>query len=127
MKLLDRVVRGENFVRWSCEWPCERDVASLCLCEREPASLCMLYKIVGNRAHPVYSYMPETFVPSRVTRLSVSLHDRAFVPVRYRTDQYGGWFIARVVGMWNALDNTVFARVGLCAFNYSINTFLLSR
>ena len=49
--------------------------------QRDVALLCMLYKIVGNRAHPVCSSLPETFVPARVTRLSVSLHDRAFVPV----------------------------------------------
>ena len=74
---------------------------------RDVASLCKLYKIVGNWAHPVCLSLPEMFVPARVTRLSVSLHDRAFVPVRYRTDQYGRWFTDWVVGMWDTLDNTV--------------------
>ena len=82
LTLLDTVVRGENFLsggRVSCNLNHWRDAASLC----------MLYKIVSNRAHPVCLTLLETFVPSRVTRLSVSLHDCAFVQVRYRTDQFG--------------------------------------
>ena len=50
----------------------------------------------------------------------MSLHDRAFASVRYRIDQFGRWFTARVVGMWNTLDNAVFAGVGLSAFKGSI-------
>ena len=82
---------------------------------RDVASLCMLYEIVSNRAHPVCLSLPKTFVPARVARLSVSLNYRAFVPVKYRTDQYERWFMARMAGMWNNLDNTVFARVDLRA------------
>ena len=80
-----------------------------------------------NRAHSVCSSLPDTFVHAKVARISASLHDHAFVPVRYRADQNGGWFMARVVGLWNTLDNTVFVRVGLSAFKASMNTFLLSR
>ena len=111
-QLLDRVVRGANFLSGG-------HVTYNLSHRRDVASLCMFYKIVSNRVHPICSSLPKTFVPAKVTRRSVSLHNRAVVPVRYRTDQYGRWFMARVVGMWNTLNNTVFVGVGLSTFKPS--------
>ena len=86
-----------------------------------------LWWIVGDRAHPVcwscrrhlYSLDSQDSLRRCMTEL--------FVLVRFRTNQYGRGFMVRVVQMWNSLNNTVIAGVGLSTFKSSIDTFLLSR
>ena len=53
----------------------------------------------------------------------MSLPDLAFLPVTHRTDQYGRRFMARVVEMWNTLDNTVLGGVGLSDSSFPSTLF----
>lgn len=116
--LLDRVVRGAVALSGgmvSCSLRHRRSVASLC----------MLYKIASNSTHPVHNVLPGPFIPRRFTRRTVQMHDRAFIPIRYRTEQFSRSFVPWVVDAWNSLDGSVFAGGDLSTFKSAVNRFLL--
>ena len=116
--LLDRIVRSAaNLSAGGVECDLQH--------RRLVASLCMLYKITSNVTHPLHAALPERFVPQRLTRRATLLHDRAFSPVRCRTEQFQRSFLPRCVGAWNGLDGSVFRCGDLSSFKSAVNRFFL--
>ena len=117
LALLDRVV-NRCFRLMNDVVPC--DLGN----RRSIAGLCMLYKIHERIYHPLFACLPIPFRRERLTRRTEALHDRAFEPVRCRSNQYSRSFIPTFVERWNGLDSSVFAGVGMDSFKSSVNRFL---
>ena len=94
---------------------------------RKVSSLCMLYKILRNPNHPLNSELPNRFQPARATRYALSLNSRAFVPVRYRTNQFSRCFIPATTETWNMLPNAIVESLDLQEFKVGVNSYLLRR
>jgi len=117
LALLDRVVNRCSRLM-NDQVPCNLNH------RRSVAGLCMLFKIHERVGHPLFAYLPARFQRDRLTRRTESLHDYAFEPVRYRTNQYARSFIPSFVDRWNALSVSVFAGVGLDSFKSLVNRSL---
>ena len=61
---------------------------------RRLAAHCMFYKIRCNLNHAQEAALPEVRVPSRLTRLVVSVHSRYLNVPRSRTVQFSCWFVS---------------------------------
>jgi len=119
LRLLERVVRCAMFVSPGC------DLGDLTH-RRTVGSLSMLYKIANNQRHPLHEHLPPPYVPTRVTRGSLAMHEYAFAPIRYRTYQYSRCFMLKVVRIWNSLNSLVFAADCPQGFKSRANRFLLT-
>ena len=97
-KLLDRVVSIASFLTggvFECDLVHRRSVAVLC----------MLYKIRCNPMHPLYEFLPASYVPVRVTPGAVIAHLYNYAPPRCRTSQYRRTFISLSVSLWNNIGD----------------------
>ena len=89
-------------------------------------SLSYLYKIYSNPTHPVYHLLPPPYRPSRVTRYSVMINDRAFSLPRCHSTQFTRSFFPLTCGLWNTLPNEIVCSTNVDAFKRRANSFLLS-
>ena len=71
---------------------------------RRVAALCMFYMILSNPNHVLEAALPRVHVPTRLTRLAVSVHSRYLDVPRYRTVQFVRSFVPAYVRLWNSLD-----------------------
>ena len=118
LSLLDRVVRRAVALS---EGEVECDLSH----RRRIASLCMFYKIYHNASHPVRQHYPPLLVPTRITRLTISMHDYVLSAPRCKTLQYSRSFVPACLTLWNGLSSDVFDGVGLCDFKTLVNRALL--
>jgi len=119
LKLPDRAVAGAKFLvgeALSCDLGHRREVAALC----------MLFKIWKNPMHPLCGFLPQPYVPARVTRGALAKHSYAFEEVRARTGQFGRSFVPFSVSLWNCLNDSVFDGVGLDGFKSRVHDHLLA-
>ena len=118
MKLLDRAFAQIKFL-----------LPSLCLNLRHRrlvGALSYLFKLSSNGDHPLYHLLPGLHQPSRVTRHSLMLNDRAFSPVFCRSSQFSRCFISSTSKLWNSLPNDIVDSSEVGAFKLRVNSFLLS-
>ena len=118
LNLLDRIIGQVSFLLggdFVCDLWHRRDVAGLC----------MLYKVLHRDDHPLLSYVPPPYVVQRRTRFALERHSRCREEVRWRTSQFGRSFLPSVVGLWNSLDDEVFAGEDIGSFKRAVNHFLL--
>ena len=92
LKLLDRVVRGADFLAGGV---IDCNLAH----RRSAAELRMLFKIKSNPLHPLSGALPLPYVPARVTRCGLVAHSHSFAPRRCRTSQYRRTFVPLSVSL----------------------------
>ena len=66
--------------------------------------------------HPLNDALPGPYVPVRVTRGALVVHQYTFAPPRCRTLQCRRNFVPLSVSLWNDLADPVFDGVGLAGF-----------
>ena len=110
LKLLDRAVSGAWFLTGGVF---ECDIAD---CRSMQSCVCS----------PLNGALPGPYVPVRVTRGALVVHQYNYAPPRCRTLQYSRTFIPFLVFLWNDLANPVFNGVGLAGFKSRADAYLMA-
>ena len=93
---------------------------------RNVASGCMFFKIVNYSRHPVHKLLPRHYIPSRITRLSISMNSKAFDldSIKSRTFHHQRSFLPSMARMWNRLSNDIVECTKVQKFKEKINKCL---
>ena len=118
LKLLDRVFNQIKFLLPSVVLKLEH--------RRMVGALSLMFKIASSNNHPLFNILPPPNQPSRTTRYSLNLNDRAFSVSLCRTTQFSRCFVPAVTRLWNTLPNCIVCSSDVGTFKSQVNSYLLS-
>lgn len=91
---------------------------------RRVGALSIFFKIFNNNQHPLHSFIPDQFVPARLTRYAINLNSLAMNRMNVSTAQYFRSFVPQMVELWNSLVEDVVRAPDITAFKTKVNAFL---
>ena len=113
LKLLDRALSKLEFIL--------PDLSFSLVKRRKIGCLALLYKILNNPDHPLYTKLPGPYIQRRTTRYALSLNDRAFSAIPFGSDQFSRCFLPFTCRIWSELPNAVVGSPNLQSFKTAVN------
>ena len=115
LKLLDRALSKLEFIL--------PDLSFSLVKRRKVGCRALLFEILNNPDHLLYTKLPGPYLQRRITRYALSLNNRAFSAISFKSELFSGCFLPLTCKIWSGLPGAFVGSPNLQSFKTAVNAF----